>query len=261
MARKKKLSEEETKKQNLEFRLKRFEERLDYIPNPTYELTNEQNLSIGHLKNIKIIEKLYEGKIYLISYSKTDTNYGNPITTDDNLAYYAWMDIEIASENKESLIKNDDIHLSYSDRNIEALFHNAYFFGVDFDPEYQREYVWDSEDKIKLVDSIFNNIDIGKFVFIKKPYKEKDTMYEVLDGKQRMRAVMDFYEGKFAYKGFYYNDLSFRDRHHFLNYPIGVAEVNNISQNDVYNLFVRLNTGGKRVDEYHIEKVKSLIIE
>ena len=64
--------------------------------------------------------------------------------------------------------------------------------------------VWDIEDKVKLIDSIFNNIDVGKFAFIKVPYKDNSPSYECLDGKQRVTALIEFYEGRFEYKGLKY---------------------------------------------------------
>jgi uncharacterized protein with ParB-like and HNH nuclease domain len=73
--------------------------------------------------------------------------------------------------------------------------------------------VWELEDKVALIDSIFNNVDIGKFAFIHLNYGEKYT-YEILDGKQRMRAILDYYENRFQYKGKYFNELSCREQNH-----------------------------------------------
>ena len=78
-------------------------------------------------------------------------------------------------------------------------------------PDYQRDYVWELSDKQLLIDSIFNNIDIGKFAFIHLDYKtwnKTGYAYEILDGKQRLKTIIDFYENRFSYKGIYYNDLS-----------------------------------------------------
>ena len=53
-------------------------------------------------------------------------------------------------------------------------------------PDYQRGLVWDEENKTLLLNSIFNNIEIGKFSFIKLNYIlptfdwDKGIFYEIL---------------------------------------------------------------------------------
>jgi uncharacterized protein with ParB-like and HNH nuclease domain len=43
-------------------------------------------------------------------------------------------------------------------------------------PEYQRGFVWKEEHKLKLIDSIFNGIEIGKMVFVRLPWKENSYL-------------------------------------------------------------------------------------
>jgi uncharacterized protein with ParB-like and HNH nuclease domain len=138
------------------------------------------------------------------------------------------------------------------------IFSKVYFFGVNFEPDYQRDYVWELEDKIALIDSIFNNVDIGKFAFIKKGYSE-DYLYEVLDGKQRMRAILDFYEDRFQYKGFYYSDLSYEDQCHINYYNINVAEASEMTKEQTLRYFLMLNTGGKQMAKEQLEKVRHML--
>jgi uncharacterized protein with ParB-like and HNH nuclease domain len=67
-------------------------------------------------------------------------------------------------------------------------------------PDYQRDLVWSLEDKVNLIDSIYNDIEIGRFAFIKTDYSknnfdfDKDFYWEILDGKQRISAIIDFFE-------------------------------------------------------------------
>ncbi len=135
------------------------------------------------------------------------------------------------------------------------------FFGVDFDPEYQRELVWSEEDEIALIESIFNHVDIGKFVFIQRPFdSERKEMYEVLDGKQRLTALWRFYTDQFKYKGYYYSQLSAMLKYYFREKSIAVAIIDKerVTEKDIYDYFIRLNTGGKPVDINHLNKVKQL---
>jgi len=65
------------------------------------------------------------------------------------------------------------------------------------------------EDEQKLIESVFNRVDIGKFVFIHLGY-HSDIMYEILDGKQRLTALYRFYTDQFTYNGYYYSEFYFR---------------------------------------------------
>lgn len=75
---------------------------------------------------------------------------------------------------------------------------------IDFDPTYQRKgRRWSTSDKQYLVDSIINGFDVPKFYFADFTYSisqlnEKKKSYAVIDGKQRLEAIFDFFDDKFA---------------------------------------------------------------
>ena len=158
--------------------------------------------------------------------------------------------------------KNEDFHLSYSQRSMQDIFIKTYNHGIDMSPDYQRGNVWGLEDKVKLIDSIFNNVDIGKFTFIKLPFKSESPAYEILDGKQRITALVEFLENRFQYKGIFYKDLSLTDQDHFDGYCISYAETSeNITQKQKYKYFLKLNVSGHVQSKEHIEYVQKLYDE
>lgn len=56
-------------------------------------------------------------------------------------------------------------------------------------PEFQREpTVWSLDKKIKLIDSILRNFDIASIYLFKRP----DGIYECIDGRQRINAIISF---------------------------------------------------------------------
>lgn len=63
-------------------------------------------------------------------------------------------------------------------------------------PEYQRESVWTLPQKRLLIDSLLRDIDIPKLYFrgISAPPRE----LEVVDGQQRLRAIVEFLDGGFT---------------------------------------------------------------
>lgn len=135
-----------------------------------------------------------------------------------------------------------------------------YLHGVDMNPTYQRDYVWEDSDKDSLLDSIFNHIEIGKFAFIKNDYSN-EVLYEVLDGKQRLTTLLNFYENRYCYKGYYFNDLSPEDKYTFLNMHVSIGETEKISEKQIYQYFYKLNKTGKTMDESHLNKIKEKIKE
>ena len=151
--------------------------------------------------------------------------------------------------------------VSFSNQQISSLIHQHYFFGVDYNPEYQRGLVWNQEDNEKLIDSIMNEIEIGKFSFIKNEFDHSKPnggkLYTCLDGKQRMNCIIDFYEDKFTYKGYRYSQLAAVDKSHFKNHMVAVGTTREqIPLVDQYEYFLRLNQTGKSQSPEFIQEVE-----
>jgi len=253
-----KISDEDRIEMRLERELNDLRNSLHLISEPTHVLNIGDRVHIGNLEKVTIEEIKDNGKIYRIDFSSIDTNYGNPITTEHHKRYVKWVDVRKFQERtkeKSLLIKNTDMDLNYTTRSMGDIFSKAYYFGIDFNPDYQRDYVWELKDKVALIDSIYNNIDIGKFAFIKKDYSD-DLLYEILDGKQRIRAILDFYEDRFQYQNKYFSDLTIREQDHFENYKITMAEVSDLTEEQILKYFLMLNTGGKVMSEEHLNKIR-----
>lgn len=61
-------------------------------------------------------------------------------------------------------------------------------------PEFQRRHRWNQEQKSKLIESFIMNIPIPPIFLYEVDY----SLYEVMDGLQRLTAIQDFYNDKFA---------------------------------------------------------------
>lgn len=95
----------------------------------------------------------------------------------------------IPDESATNFVKEDNVRLDFSS-NYQFSSSQVIPFRYWYITFYQRDYVWSQEDKESLIDSIFNHIEIGKFVLVFKGYE--GDMYEVLDGKQRLSALQEF---------------------------------------------------------------------
>lgn len=73
--------------------------------------------------------------------------------------------------------------------------------GLDISPNYQREYVWTSEYIDKLLLSLILNYPIGNIVLneLREP-NEKNAKSELVDGKQRLKTILNFVDGNYVIK-------------------------------------------------------------
>jgi hypothetical protein len=75
------------------------------------------------------------------------------------------------------------------------------------DPEYQRRHRWSDQRKSRLIESFLLNVPVPP-VFL---YERDLARFEVMDGRQRLTALSDFYADKFALVGMeYWPDLDGR---------------------------------------------------
>ena len=232
-------------------RAREIEKLLRFCPEPTRSFNVGNKVVIGNLENIVITKVLNEGKIYEIEFQSDGD--GSRVRRLE-----PWYNIFKSYNNENSLFKEDNLRLHFTSSCIENIIWRKYSYGIDLDPEYQRGYVWSPEDEESLIDSIFNNCDIGKFVLINKDCDD-DPCYEVLDGKQRINTILRFFEDRFTYKGFLYSELSLSDRRKFKRFTISTAEITNPSKEMIYQYFLKVNVTGKVMDKDHLKKVESLL--
>lgn len=137
--------------------------------------------------------------------------------------------------------------------------------GIDFEPVYQRKgHIWSPGQKQFLIDSILNNFDVPKlyladFTFLNSNLNVNKKKYAVIDGKQRLLAVHDFFNDKITLprdfslfdqpelrlSGFSYSDLV---KNHpkvarkFDNASLTIMSVITDNESKINELFVRLNS-------------------
>lgn len=135
---------------------------------------------------------------------------------------------------------------------------------IDMDPPYQRRgRLWSTADKAYLIDSIINGFDVPKiyiadFTWGESALNERKLPYAIIDGKQRLEAIFDFFSGEivlnsdFVYRsnkklklgGLGYRDL---EREHpevaeeFDNFNLHIMSVYSDTEDLINDLFVRLN--------------------
>lgn len=159
---------------------------------------------------------------------------------------------------KESMFKDEEYFVSKLVSQIHRfILHDA--GGELRYPNYQRDYVWGEKDKINLIESIFDGIEIGRIVIHEEfnTKKSPDTWcFEVIDGKQRLGAILDYTKDKFKVRDKLFSELSIVDQRHFSSVTIPVSEVKNLPRKHQLDLFIKVNTTGKVMSKEHLDKIK-----
>ncbi len=138
------------------------------------------------------------------------------------------------------------------------------------DVVYQRDFCWTLKDKQLLIDSIYNSIDIGKIVVRNRSYKwvenrikngKSAAFKDVVDGKQRLNAIIGFICGEFPdSNGFYWDDLS--SMAHLTFYSFSALAYGEVEEDatdaDIKAIFLGVNFTGVQMSQEHIDFVKGI---
>lgn len=122
---------------------------------------------------------------------------------------------------------------------------------IELSPRYQRNIVWNDKAKAYLIDTIVRGLPIPPvFLRQKVDVNTRTTFREVIDGQQRIRAILEFAADGFAIKsthnkelgGKCYSDLEPDIQEEFLQYEILAETVIEKDESIVYDMFARLNS-------------------
>jgi len=129
---------------------------------------------------------------------------------------------------------------------------------MNLQPEYQRRQVWDRKKKSQFIESLLMNLPVPPVFLFEPEY----SRYEVMDGQQRLSAIVAFYSNRFKLSGlehwpelngFLYDDLPpliqrGLDRRRLsavvLQSNAGVEDYDELRK----IVFERLNTGGQKLN-------------
>lgn len=258
---KKELTIEEKLAREKEQGLSMIEREIPFLNTPTYSFAIGDKVIYGSLKESIVDEILFDEKVYGLRCIAVANNYGKPYEYE-TYRVVAWTEVRPIECGDTDFSENQNIKLYYNNSELHSLIHSYYSFGIDMNPDYQRGYVWGQEDKELLIDSIFKNIDIGKFVLIhlsNSEWSERGYSYEILDGKQRLNTIIEFYENRLQYNGKYFNELSRKDMRIFINHTVAVANVDESDKKMILKYFLMLNRTGKPMSNEHLKKIEQML--
>lgn len=133
--------------------------------------------------------------------------------------------------------------------------------------KYQRKLVWTVDEKEFLIDSILNNLPIPLILLA----QTENGKLEIIDGLQRLNAIMSFIENRFSINGKYFDiEQSSRAKQsseeglfehiidkellltpkqcaNFLDYQLAITIYPTAKEAEITDIFGRINSGGKQL--------------
>ena len=137
---------------------------------------------------------------------------------------------------------------------------------LDLNPSYQRNSIWGRSDKTFFLNTVFNNYPCPA-IYIQKEINKGKTSYFVVDGKQRLQTVFDFFKNKISIPSDFgdvrLNGKKWKDISNipelaniFYDYKFTVEILTGL-QNDQWNeVFDRLNRNAKVLTEQELRHAR-----
>lgn len=129
----------------------------------------------------------------------------------------------------------------FNDQNSDKVLH--------LKPPYQRKPVWREEQKAYLMDTIIRGYFIPEIFIHRETDRHGKSIYNVVDGQQRIRSILEFIFGEFhlseeyspEYPNYYFDDLPDDIKIHIWNYTLFVREITEATEDEVRSVFRRMN--------------------
>lgn len=139
---------------------------------------------------------------------------------------------------------------------------------IDFDPPYQRRSVWNTRYREDFVETILLGYPVPSLFLHEEIDTDGNQRYAIVDGKQRLTAVMDFAADEFPTKdaptsalgpdlqGKYFRDLDAEVRRGFFGYEFQIEYVPNTDELLINEVFDRYNRNVARLTRQELRHAK-----
>lgn len=180
----------------------------------------------------------------------------NISTNDDSEEFETVEEDEIGALDLHSFKNTSSFNLDLNVDMVEQYYKKGKFV---FDPEFQRRYVWDKKRKSKFIETLILNIPIPSILLADN--RERNE-FIIIDGKQRLKAIVEFMSPETDNRGFKLtgldvlkdlNGYTYKDLiedtskiemlSSFQGYTFKASIVRNYDEKLLYFIFARLNSG------------------
>ena len=127
-------------------------------------------------------------------------------------------------------------------------------------PEFQRGPIWAPSAESYFIDTLLRDLPIPPiYMRLVTDSKTKQSYREVVDGQQRLRAIVKFLEGNLVldkrsreFQGKSYDTLDDEDQQRFLAYQVGVEQLFGADNDTVLDIFQRINAYGLSLNKQEL---------
>ena len=136
---------------------------------------------------------------------------------------------------------------------------------LDITPKFQRRGVWKTPARSYLIETLVLGLPVPPvYLRIRQNAQKTKTIREVVDGQQRISAILDFTAGDFKlskavaepYRGKYFDDLESEDQDAIRNYPFACEILQGVSDADVLTIFARVNVNSIKLNAQELRNGK-----
>jgi len=131
---------------------------------------------------------------------------------------------------------------------------------LNLSPPYQRKSAWTPKDRRSFLDTIFRNYPCPA-IFLHKEIKEGKTIYNVVDGKQRLETILGFANGEIGIDkefgdirldGLKFSKIGDEWKKAFWNYTLPVEMIDFEDSDQLKEVFSRLNRNARKLEPQEI---------
>lgn len=137
---------------------------------------------------------------------------------------------------------------------------------LELNPPYQRKSVWGGKDKKFFLDTIFNNFPCPA-IYLQKEITDTKVVFNVVDGKQRLQTVIDFYKNKLRIAADFGDPLlagkRWKDietisdlKYKFFNYTFSVEQLHCETEVQWDEVFNRVNKNQKTLKDQELRHAR-----
>lgn len=164
--------------------------------------------------------------------------------------------------------------LGVNSKTIETVYREYLDGAYSVNRRYQRKLVWTVQEKERLIDSILNQYPLPQFL-VAEDSDSSEHQYEIIDGMQRLNAIVAFIENEYSLNGKYFDlealastkDLKDRDilfqqtpvldrsqSVQIATYEIAQSIYKTSSRSSVEEVFRRINSTGQKLSRQDLRQ-------
>lgn len=167
--------------------------------------------------------------------------------------------------------------MGVNSKTVEALYREYLSGAYAVNRRYQRKLVWTVEEKARLMDSILKRYPLPQFL-VAEDASMNPFQFEIIDGMQRMNAIVAFIENEYSLNGAYFDLESLADTKRLLDdgkivqreprlsrdesvriatYEIAQSVYRTVSSENVEEVFRRINSSGQKLSGQDLRQAGS----